>query len=87
MTTLLRFRDLRARNIVRTWPTLKRRVEKNGFPPGKMTGPNERSWTEEEIDAYLESCPVEGPAPRGIAKQKRDRKRKAGASTDPPVTA
>ena len=77
----LRFRDLKARNIVKNWPNLKRKVKYQGFPPGRMTGPNERSWTEEEIDAYREGCPVEGPEPRGAAKKNRDRK----AASAPPL--
>jgi hypothetical protein len=72
--TRLRFSDLKKRNIIKTWPTLKRRVEQDGFPPGEMTGPNERSWDEERVDEWLKSRPVEGPEPRGAAKAKRDRK-------------
>jgi len=77
----LRFGDLKARNGVKSWAQLKNKVKHQGFPPGRMTGPNERSWTEEEIDAYRERCPVAGPEPRGIAKIKRERARKAADST------
>jgi hypothetical protein len=73
----LRFGDLKTRNIVKSWPQLKRLVELYGFPPGRMLSPNIRVWTEDEIDAYLESRPIEGPAPRGAAKAKRDRRRKS----------
>jgi hypothetical protein len=45
-----------------------------------MIGPNTRAWTEEEIDAWYRSRPVEGPEPRGAAKAKRDRARKAADS-------
>jgi len=69
----LRFRDLKARNIVQSWAQLRRKIKHQGFPPGRMTGPNERSWTEEEIDEYREGCPVEGPELRGAAKEKRAR--------------
>jgi hypothetical protein len=82
----LRFSDLRKRNIIKTWPTLKRRVAKDGFPPGEMTGPNERSWDEEEVDEWLKSRPTEGPEPRGAAKAKRDRRHKAADSTDNTAT-
>jgi hypothetical protein len=74
MRRWLRFRDLKARGIVNNWPTLKNRIEKHGFPPGVMTGPNERTWTEEEIEEYRKRCPVEGPAPRGAAKERQRRK-------------
>jgi hypothetical protein len=52
-----------------------------------MTGPNERSWTEEEIDEYRERCPVEGPEPRGAAKAKRERARKTASTTEAATTA
>jgi predicted DNA-binding transcriptional regulator AlpA len=75
MTTLLRFRDLKARGIVTSWPMLKLRVERDNFPPGRMVGPNSRAWSEEEIDAWFKSRPIAGPRPpRGAAKANRDRK-------------
>jgi predicted DNA-binding transcriptional regulator AlpA len=77
MTKLLRFRDLQARGIVKTWPTLKARIKRDGFPPGRMTGPNTRTWTEDEVDEWIRSCPTAGPAPRGAAKSRRGRPRKA----------
>ena len=40
---LLRFRDLECVGIT-NWPTLKRRVEKEGFPPGHYVGKS-RVWT------------------------------------------
>ncbi|CAN5405859.1 hypothetical protein BH10PSE7_BH10PSE7_34020 [soil metagenome] len=56
----LRFRDLRERGVVHNWVTLKRWEQSLGFPPGQMTGPNTRTWTEKEIDNWLESRPVAG---------------------------
>jgi predicted DNA-binding transcriptional regulator AlpA len=85
-TKLLRFRDLQARGIVKTWPTLKERI-KRGFPPGRMIGPNSRAWTEDEIDEYIRACPVEGPAPRGAAKARRGRPRKAAQQPPPKAAA
>jgi predicted DNA-binding transcriptional regulator AlpA len=81
MTTLLRFRDLKARGIVKNRMTLKRRVKKDGFPPGRMTGPNERSWTDDEIAAWVNSRPIEGPKLKGAAKAKHERKAAAAAAT------
>ncbi len=52
-SALLRFADLKARGIVRNRTTLSRWIEKIGFPPGVMIGMNTRTWTEEEIDAWL----------------------------------
>lgn len=79
MTVLLRFRDLRARGIIANWPSLKARIERDGFPPGMMIGANTRAWREDEIDAWIASRPVVGPAPRGAAKQRRGRPRKASS--------
>jgi predicted DNA-binding transcriptional regulator AlpA len=55
---LLRFRDLKARGIVGNHPTLKRWVERQGFPPGRMLGPNTRAWLESEVEAWLASRPI-----------------------------
>jgi len=74
MTVLLRFRDLKAHGIVNSWPMLKRRIERDGFPPGRMIGPNTRTWTEDEVDRWYEARPVAGPELRGAAKTKRQRK-------------
>jgi predicted DNA-binding transcriptional regulator AlpA len=79
MIRLLRFRDLQDRGIVNSWPMLRRRIEGDGFPPGRMLGPNTRAWSEAEIDAWLKSRPSAGPAPRGAAKRRRDKARKRGA--------
>jgi hypothetical protein len=77
MTKLLRFRDLQARGIINNWPSLKARITRDGFPPGSMIGPNTRAWTEAEVDAWIKSRPTAGPAPRGAAKARRGRPRKA----------
>jgi hypothetical protein len=79
MITLLRFRDLKDRGIVANWPSLKRRIEKDGFPPGRMIGPGTRAWLETEIDAWVASRPTAGPKPRGAAKTNQARKAAAAA--------
>jgi predicted DNA-binding transcriptional regulator AlpA len=53
MTTLLRYSDLEKRGIVRNRATLRRWIQKEGFPSGTMLGPNTKVWTEEEIAAYI----------------------------------
>ena len=55
---LLRFTDLKARNIVRNWPTLLRWIDRHGFPAGRHIGPNTRAWTESEIEEFLASRPI-----------------------------
>ena len=77
MIRLLRFRDLQARGIINNWPMLKRRIERDGFPRGRMIGPNSRAWTETEVEKWLASRPVAGPAPRGAAKARQGRSRKS----------
>jgi hypothetical protein len=61
----LRFADLRDRGIVTSWPMLRLRVDRDGFPPGKLIGPNTRIWAEDEVDAWIASRPTaRKPAPR-----------------------
>ena len=75
MTVLLRFRDLKERGIVNSWPQLRRLVDLHGFPKGRLLSPNIRAWTGAEIDAWIASRPVEGGGPlRGAAKAKRSAK-------------
>ena len=71
MSVLIRFRDLKGRGIVNNHVTLKRWIERQGFPPGRMLGPNTRVWRESEIDAWLQSRPIkiEKP-PRGFAAKR-----------------
>ena len=61
----LRFADLRTRGTVKSWPMLKRRIEKDGFPEGRLLGPNTRAWSEEEVEAWEATRPTaKKPAPR-----------------------
>ena len=57
MTKLIRFADLKARGIVRNWPTLRLWIEREGFPPGRHLGPNTRAWTEAEIEDWIAARP------------------------------
>ena len=78
MTKWLRFRDLQKRGIANSWAQLKNLIDKQGFPPGRMLGPNTRAWEEEsEIEPWEAGRPVDGPPPRGAAKAGRGRPRKA----------
>lgn len=73
MTTLLRFSDLCQRNIIKSWAMLKRRVENDRFPPGRIIG-RRRLWTEEEIDEWVKSFPTGGKiALRGLAVDPKKR--------------
>jgi predicted DNA-binding transcriptional regulator AlpA len=59
MTTYLRFSDLQERGIVKHWLTLRRWIEREGFPPGILLGPNTRAWPETDVERWLESRPIE----------------------------
>ena len=81
MERRLRYGDLLAAGIVRNRITLNSRINKPKkgfppFPPGKRTGPNERTWGENEVQAWVDACPVE-PKPAPIVRGRRGRPRKA----------
>ena len=67
--SLLRFSDLKDRKIVTNHVTLKRWIEREDFPPGRMLGPNTRVWRDSEIDAWLNSRPTDNTLLRGAAKR------------------
>jgi hypothetical protein len=77
-----RFRDLKDRGLVKSWTQLQRMIRLYGFPPGRLLTPQIRTWTDEELDAYYASRPVESPAPRGMAARKRGRTAKAAAQPE-----
>lgn len=52
---LLRFADLKAANIVTSWPQLKRLVDGRGFPPGYLLSPGVRVWDACAIESWLDS--------------------------------
>lgn len=51
---LLRFADLKAANVVTSWPQLKRLVEQRGFPAGFHLSPAVRVWDAAEVQAWLD---------------------------------
>ena len=64
---LMRYEDLRASGIAKTWHTLNHWIDTRGFPPGRMIG-RFRTWTVAEVMAWVESQPTDKIEPRGIAK-------------------
>jgi hypothetical protein len=60
--TFLRFADLKARGIVDNRVTLDRWIATEGFPAGRLLGPNIRAWTTAEIADWLEARPTGRPA-------------------------
>ena len=64
---LLRFDDLRALGVVRTWQSLNKWIDERGFPPGRMIG-RFRTWTVAELMDWIETQPTAKIEPRGAAK-------------------
>ena len=80
-TVLLRFRDLRARGIVHSWPQLRSLQVAYGFPLGRLISPNTRTWLVSEIDDWIATRPVENIRPlQGAPKARRERRCEAGKS-------
>ena len=61
----LRFNDLKRLKLVTNHPTLKRWIEREGFPPGIMLGPNTRAWRRSWIEEWLACRPTENTSQRG----------------------
>jgi len=61
----VRYTDLEQRGIVNNRVTLTNWIRNQGFPPGRLIGPNTRVWDEEEVQRWLDSRPTEPkPTPR-----------------------
>jgi hypothetical protein len=75
---LLRFRDLEAVGIT-NWVTLRRRVEKDGFPAGRLLSPACRVWTLEEVLGWFNT--------RSTNNEKRRRSDEARNERGPQVAA
>jgi hypothetical protein len=60
-----RFSDLKEIGLVTNRVTLRRWIEKEGFPPGVLLGPNTRGWSKEQIEAWISGRPErrEDPPP------------------------
>ena len=59
MVQLLRFKNLQAAGIVRSWPQLRHMQKHYGFPLGILLGPNTRAWDIAEIDKWLANRPID----------------------------
>jgi hypothetical protein len=57
---LLRFKDLTCVGIT-NWVTLKRRVERDNFPPGRYLGENTRVWDLDEVTRWWDNRPSAAP--------------------------
>jgi predicted DNA-binding transcriptional regulator AlpA len=59
----LRYADLERLGVVNNRTTLGNWIRDLGFPAGQLTGPNTRTWGEDEVQAWLDTRPTE-PKPR-----------------------
>jgi predicted DNA-binding transcriptional regulator AlpA len=73
MRKRLRYADLLELGVVTNRVTLSNWIRRRGFPTGQMTGPNSRTWSEVEVQAWLDSRPT---APKPVPRSK-GRPRKA----------
>lgn len=51
---LLRFADLKAAQVVTSWPQLKRLVDNYAFPRGYLLSPAVRVWDASEVEDWLD---------------------------------
>ena len=66
LPVLLRFINLASFGIT-NWPSLKRRIEQDNFPPGRYVG-RKRVWTLEEVQAWFDARPEGGRPPDIVLK-------------------
>jgi hypothetical protein len=58
LTLHVRFEDLRAAGIVKTWKRLEYLTKNEGFPLGVMLSRNTRAWPIDSIEAWLAARPT-----------------------------
>lgn len=81
MRKRLRYADLHELGIVNNRETLGNWIRKRGFPPGQLTGPNSRTWSDIEVQAWLDSRPV-APKPTPKAKNQGRPRKNANAGVE-----
>lgn len=57
---LVRFADLKRAGVVRNWPQVRKLVERENFPPGRMLSQRARAWRVDEIERWLNDRPLAG---------------------------
>lgn len=73
----LRFRDLQEAGVITSWPVLRRRIDKDGFPKGILLGPNMRVWAEADVIKWLDGRPTalkagpKGGRPKGAVRPRK----------------
>jgi len=80
----LRFADLKEARIVTTHKQLRRRIERDGFPPGAWTGENVKTWGLDEVQQWLASrsaTRADTPQIKAARRYQRRLKRERAAKT------
>jgi predicted DNA-binding transcriptional regulator AlpA len=77
MDRRLRYSDLLALGVVRNRPTLQNWIRNRGFPAGQLTGPNSRTWSEVEVQRWIDSRPTAPKPDLPTPKRRPGRPRKA----------
>ena len=75
MQRRLRYADLERLGVVNNRETLQNWIRDRGFPRGQLTGPNSRTWSEAEVQKWLDGRPT-NPKPAPVVKGRRGRPRK-----------
>jgi hypothetical protein len=72
LTPLLRFADLKRLGIVKNYTQLKTLIESQQFPPGRWISNTAHTWSEAEVQHWLDTRPTSrpGPAKRFHRKQR-----------------
>jgi hypothetical protein len=79
LTTFVRFNDLAGAGIVRNWETLRRLIDKDGFPAGVMLGRNTRAWPLDAVETWLAERPTARKAvPKAPGRKRQIRARGRG---------
>jgi predicted DNA-binding transcriptional regulator AlpA len=81
MQKRLRYADLERLGVIRNRVTLQNWIRHRGFPTGQLTGPNSRTWGENEVQRWLDSRPT-NPKPTPIVKGRRGRPRKTDRTAE-----
>jgi len=55
---LLGFKDFNDMGLFNSPMTMKRAIDNQGFPPGRLVTPNARRWTEDEVTAWIANRPT-----------------------------
>jgi predicted DNA-binding transcriptional regulator AlpA len=84
MQRRLRYADLERLGVVNNRETLQNWIRKRGFPRGQLTGPNSRTWGEDEVQRWLDSRPtaIKQDLPKATGRRGRPRKAERASGSE-----